>query len=112
MSENSMTQELLEWFDNFVFRYTGTIFRILLHRVGDQTLAEDLLQEVYCKVLKYAEKMSGFDDDHLRYYTRRIIYSVVADYYRDPEHEMAVESEIDFNEMEIDYNAYSTRKII
>lgn len=107
MSENNMTQELLEWFDNFVLRYTGTILRILLRRVGDQMLAEDLLQEVFCKVLKYAEQMSSYDDDHLRYYTRRIIYSVVADYYRDPKNEMAVETEINFNEMEIEYNAYS-----
>lgn len=102
-----MTQELAEWLEDYVLKYTGLIFRILLHRVDGQATAEDLLQEVFCKVLKYAEQMSSFDDDHLRFYTRRIIYSVIADYYRDPERELAVETEIDFNEMEIEYNAYS-----
>ena len=71
-------------------------------------LAEDLLQEVFCKVYKYVDKMSSFDDDHLVFYMRRIISTVIIDYFRKKENELAVDSEIDFNELEIEYNAYSS----
>ncbi len=108
MTDTNVIQEQLEWFNDFVLKYTRIILRIMVSKVGDRMLAEDLLQEVFCKVYKYLDRMWGFEDDHLDFYMRRIISTVIIDYFRKKENELAVDSEIDFNELEIEYNAYSS----
>jgi len=45
--------------DRLVDRYAGTVYAFVLHTLGDPSLAEDLTQEVWLKVLRHAGSFEG-----------------------------------------------------
>ena len=80
MSENKLTKE--QWFDHFLSAYKGSIQRTTIYLVKNPDAAEDIQQEIYCKVWTYAEKMMTLDPKAMETYLKHIIRSCVADYFR------------------------------
>lgn len=67
-------------FDELVRRHSGVLLAFLLQRTGDRTLAEDLLQEVFIRMLTHLGTYRH--RDRLRSWLFRIAHNLVVDEYR------------------------------
>lgn len=75
-----------EKFQDFYQRTARPLWSYL-HRIsGDPTLAEDLLQEAYCRLLKASLRETEFDS--LKAYLYRIATNLVTDHWRKHKREM------------------------
>ena len=59
-------------------------------RVGNQTIAEDLLQRVFVRVWQHIEKVSQMSDDHLRHWMFIAAANLVADHFRWESHQRSL----------------------
>lgn len=81
MSKKKYTTE--QWFEKFSYNYMEKIKKSAHYFAGNPVWAQDIIQEIYCRSWKYAEKMMELEEEALEAYLKNIIRSTVADYFRD-----------------------------
>lgn len=81
MSKKKYTRE--QWFEIFSDNYMEKIKKSAHYFAGNPVWAQDIIQEIFCRSWKYAEKMMELDEEALEAYLKNIIRSTVADYFRD-----------------------------
>lgn len=80
------TQEVL--FGDVASRLSASLLRYLRHMVGDEAVAEDLLQETLLRVARGLPNFAGRAS--LKTWAFAIATHVATDYFRNPKHRLAI----------------------
>ncbi len=76
-------QQLENWaFDELYSLYADKLYRFIPFRVGDQSLAEDLMAEVFIRVLKKIKTFQGTTVAAFSSWIYRVARNLLADHYR------------------------------
>ena len=105
MQKEELSFEQACWIEDYVRKYMRSILKMLIYRVRDQSRAEDMLQEVFYRVMLFVDRLRVLDEEELIWYTRAIIQSVISDFYEKEKDELYA-SEMDLEQIAADYNTY------
>ncbi len=82
MSMENESQNLAEWYEVVIDKYTPRIRKHIWYITGDKQLIDDLYQDVFEKIIKYTSKLIQLKEGELDGYIRTITRTVIIDFYR------------------------------
>ncbi len=83
-----------QWFDWFEEKYGRRIRRTIQGRVKNPVWSDDIIQEVYCRVWMYCDRMRTLEKKALEVYLKDILRTAVADYFADRNSRLILKSDI------------------
>ncbi len=86
MSDKALIRQYLDGkesaFDALLNRYKGRVFSYILFTIRDQTLANDIFQETFMKVIRTLKKGGYNDEGKFLPWVNRIAHNLIIDHYR------------------------------
>ncbi len=83
-----------QWFQWFTATYGGSVRKIVCSRVKNPAWTDDIIQEVYCRVWTYGERMRRMEKRAMEGYLKDILRSSIADYFADRNSKLILKSDI------------------
>ena len=86
MSDKALIRQYLDGkesaFDALLNRYKGRVFSYILFTIRDQTLANDIFQETFMKVIRTLKKGGYNEEGKFLPWVNRIAHNLIIDHYR------------------------------